>query len=232
MPDAYGGPHLDGGPHDHHGPHDHDGLHGHGAGDVLMRNARAYDLMLWVWGRRGRRWRTGLLDAVGLAAGERALDVAAGTGELALEMARRVGAGGAVVGVDGAPEMISRAVDKAARRGTPVTFRQALAQRLPFGDASFDVVTCTLAMHHVARGERGEAVAEMRRVLAPGGRLLIADLESPVGRGGWLARHRFAHHLAERPLDEAQELVGAAGFDQIRRAGTRTRWIGQLTAVR
>jgi len=74
--------------------------------------------------------------------------------------------------------MVARAGAKARRSGLDIDFHEATAQALPFADASFDVVLCTLVLHQLPHEGIHEAAAEMRRVLAPGGRLLVADIDS------------------------------------------------------
>ncbi|BDG01541.1 methyltransferase domain-containing protein [Anaeromyxobacter oryzae] len=121
------------------------------------------------------------LDVAGVAAGERVLDVCCGTGTLALAAKRRVGAAGSVNGVDASAEMIARARAKSARTGLPVTFDAGAAQALSFLDATFDVVTCTLALHHLPEAARGRALEEMARVVKPGGRIVIVEFGAARG---------------------------------------------------
>ena len=100
-------------------------------------------------------------------------------------------------------------------------------------DGTFDVVTCTLAMHHVAPAERAEAVAEMARVLRPGGRLLIADAESGQSlRQGGLTGLLFRHAASERPLDQASDLMRNAGLTDLARSATTIRAIGRVIAIK
>lgn len=215
-------------PHTHSGrrsAHDHDG-------DGLIRWAGFYGLGMRLWGRGGRRWRSDLADRLGLRPGDRVLDVASGTGELAFALAGRVMPDGSVDGVDAAAEMVDHATARGRRLRLPVTFQVARAQQLPFDDDRFTAVTCTLAMHHIAANQRLLAVGEIRRVLQPGGRLLIADVQMPPGRlASVVTRHVFGHALAERPLDEAAVLLENAGFHALTRGSTTASWLGLISGT-
>ena len=109
-----------------------------------------------------------------------ALDVATGTGRFALRWARL---GAEVVAVDQSPEMLAMAQQKAQAEGLAVTFvQQPLETSLPFPAGRFDLVSCGLALCHVA--DLAGSVCEMGRVLRPGGYLLITDFHpDAVGRG-------------------------------------------------
>lgn len=110
-----------------------------------------------------------LLDAAGVAAGERVLDLASGAGEPALSAARRVGPSGLVVGSDLVPGMMAGAVRRAgeASEGQRPVFTAADMTALPFADGRFDRVTCRFGIMFVP--DIAAALAEVRRVLRPGG---------------------------------------------------------------
>ena len=124
-------------------------------------------------------WRTQLATAqqelmrhAALVPGERVLDVACGTGLAAVEAAEAVGAAGSVVGIDLSGRMIDAARQRAAACGVAnATFERMDAESLDLPDASFDVVLCALGLMYVPDPKR--ALAEMRRVLRPGGRLVV-----------------------------------------------------------
>jgi demethylmenaquinone methyltransferase/2-methoxy-6-polyprenyl-1,4-benzoquinol methylase len=129
-------------------------------------------------------WRRASVRLVGVRPSDRVLDAACGTGDLALAFAR---AGPAcVVGVDFAQPMLDLAHVKARRFASAdaVTpeFRHADVTALPFNDASFDVVSIAFGLRNVDRPEA--ALAEFRRVLAPGGRVVILEFSEPKPR--WL----------------------------------------------
>ncbi len=125
------------------------------------------------------RWRQRSADRTELAPGDSALDVCCGTGDLALELARRVGRSGSVVGCDFSEPMLDLARRKAERRGIPgVRFEYADALQLPYEDGSFDAVTVGFGVRNLADLDRG--LAEMTRVLRPGGRLAILEITQPA----------------------------------------------------
>ncbi|HEX6497669.1 MAG TPA: methyltransferase domain-containing protein [Micromonosporaceae bacterium] len=196
--------------HEHkiHDRHRHDG----DRGDALTHGARRYEFGAAV-GFLGRRRRVydGLVALSGARPGDRVLDVGCGTGYLTRRVARAVAPDGYVVGVDPSSSVIGYAADHAPDNGA---FEIARAQALPYADASFDVVVSSLAMHHVPSEDRAAALREMRRVLRPGGRLLIVDYrEQPrhlvvANLIGALSRHAAQHS----PADDLTELVADAGF--------------------
>lgn len=183
---------------------------------ATIRWAFRYDLLVWTltFGREGAM-REATLERARVSTGERVLDVGCGTGTLAIAAKRRVGPQGAVRGVDAAAEMVARAKRKAVREGIDVVFDIAPAQVLPFPDGAFDVVLCTLVMHHLPEDGRRQALAEMRRVLRPEGRLLVDIAE---GRGVWAALNPvlLLHgHDARHVLPESEEALRKTGFSDV-----------------
>ena len=119
----------------------------------------------------GRPAAEGLLAIANPRPGERMLDVACGTGIVARLGADAVGPGGSVTGVDIAPDMIDVARAAPAPAAPAIDWRVGDATSLPLPDGGFDLVTCQMGLMFVP--DRAAAVAEMRRVLAPGGRLAL-----------------------------------------------------------
>jgi ubiquinone/menaquinone biosynthesis C-methylase UbiE len=162
----------------------------------VLHSAGAYDVLAWLFmlGREGA-FRDRLLDLVRLEPGEAVLDVGCGTGTLAIAAKRRVGRAGLVTGVDASPEMISRARKKAGRAKADVTFLEGVVETLPLPDARFDAVLSTLMLHHLPRNARRDFAREVRRVLKPGGRVLVVDFgRTPRGEKSLLGHfHRHGH---------------------------------------
>lgn len=123
----------------------------------------------------GHLYRRQVLGRAGIRSGSRVLDVACGTGVLAEAATRLAGPAGRVVGLDPSRGMLARARRREIRHLT-----QGIAEALPFADGSFDLVTMGYALRHVADLET--TFAEYRRVLAPGGRLLILEITRPRTR--------------------------------------------------
>jgi demethylmenaquinone methyltransferase/2-methoxy-6-polyprenyl-1,4-benzoquinol methylase len=145
----------------------------HGVFDSV---AGKYDLMNDLMsGGLHRLWKRFALLQTGLRPGGRALDVASGTGDLGAGLARQVGPAGLAVLTDINREMLARGRDRLLDAGLcgNVAFVIANAERLPFPDRSFDCVTIGFGLRNVT--DKPAALASMRRVLRPGGRLLVLE---------------------------------------------------------
>ena len=205
---------------------------------VFESVAPRYDLMNDLMsGGLHRVWKRFALLRTGLRAGGRALDLAGGTGDLARGLARQVGAAGAVTLTDINPAMLARGRDKLinAGLGGAVRFCVADAERLPFPAAAFDCVTIGFGLRNVT--DKARALAEMRRVLAPGGRALVLEFSrphEPLRRpydlysfavlprlGRWVARDEASYrYLAEsirrHPDQETlKAMMQTAGFEHV-----------------
>jgi ubiquinone/menaquinone biosynthesis C-methylase UbiE len=181
-------------------------------------------------------WAQLVVDLAQPQRGDRVLDVACGTGIIARTVAGRVGPTGAVVGVDLNPGMlkVARTVWSSGSHSAPVEWQEASADKLPFSNASSEVVYCQLGLQFFA--DRPAALREMHRVLAPGGRLavmvwrgidqspgfaVLADaLERHVGQAA-AAIMRAPFGLSD--ADQLDQLVRNAGFQDVaiqQRVGT------------
>lgn len=204
---------------------------------MFDRIAGVYDLMnTAMTAGLHHRWRGRAADRAELAPGGRVLDVCCGTGDLALELARRAGPEGEVVGCDFSEPMLELARAKALDRGLDARFEWADALELPYEDSSFDAVTVGFGVRNLSDLDRG--LAEMVRVLRSGGRLAILEITQPrrpplstffslwfdriVPRLGAVAGDRDAYtYLPESvkrfpPPDGLAARMDAAGFERIR----------------
>jgi demethylmenaquinone methyltransferase / 2-methoxy-6-polyprenyl-1,4-benzoquinol methylase len=168
-------------------------------GDLFARIAPRYDLIndLQSFGLH-RHWKRRVVGLAGPHPGCTALDVCCGTGDLALGLARR---GAQVTGVDFSERMLEAAERRCARTVSPaaspaIHYLRADAQRLPFFDNRFDIVTVGYGLRNLASWEAG--LREMKRVAKAGGRLLILDFGKP-GNALW-RRLYFAHLRLVVPL--------------------------------
>jgi demethylmenaquinone methyltransferase / 2-methoxy-6-polyprenyl-1,4-benzoquinol methylase len=178
---------------------------------------------------RDRAWRRRAADAAALLAGGAVVDIASGTGRLTVALRHRVGSGGRVVGLDFSERML--AVARAAQPS--IEWVQGDATRLPFEASSFDAATMAFGLRNLADPERG--LAEMKRVVRPGGRLVVLEFLRPprglVGRayglylrhglprlGGWVAGDRDAYRYLSTTVDsyltgdELLELAARSGW--------------------
>jgi demethylmenaquinone methyltransferase/2-methoxy-6-polyprenyl-1,4-benzoquinol methylase len=150
---------------------------------MFDRIAGVYDLMNGVMtAGLHHQWRRRAADLAEVGPGAKALDVATGTGDLALELAGRVAPGGTVVGIDFSDRMLELARSKAAEGSVSadveVRFEQANALALPYADDEFDAATVAFGARNFADLRQG--VSEMTRVVKPGGQVVILEITTPT----------------------------------------------------
>lgn len=142
--------------------------------DVFDSVANKYDIMNDVMSAGLHRiWKAYTITQSGVREGSRVLDIAGGTGDLSLAFAKRVGRSGQVWLTDINNAMLSRGRDRLADKGYIVPTAQCDAEKLPFPDNWFDCVTVAFGLRNMTH--KDAALAEMRRVLKPGGRLLVLE---------------------------------------------------------
>jgi ubiquinone/menaquinone biosynthesis C-methylase UbiE len=158
-------------------------------------------------GRRRRVYRR-MVSLAQVQPGNAVLDVGCSSGYLSRKLGAAVGPAGHVTGADPSEAAIAYARRRAAGN---MTFVVSAAQDLRLPDSSFDIVTCTLAMHHIPARQREAALREMYRVTRPGGRLLVADFDPsrrplPLHPGGSRMRR------ASATVGPLEQLATAAGY--------------------
>ena len=184
---------------------------------LILDTGWRYDLMEWfldtfLFRDKLRELRQRTADLAGIQPGEKVLDVGCGTGTLAMEIERRVGATGQVFGIDPGGQQIARARRKAARRHLSIEFQVGVIEHLDFPDQTFDVVLSTIMMHHLSDSLKRQGLAEIARVLKPGGRLVIADFKRPEER----AAHVVLFGAGGSRIQDLVALVKDAGFSQVK----------------
>ncbi len=197
-------------------------------GRTIRSWASFYDAVAWLasFGRLSDMRRE-TLSVVDLQSGESVLDVGCGTGSLTRLAAGKVAPSGRVAGIDASPEMIATARRKAAKHAPAIDFRVAPIEQLPFGAGEFDVVLCSLMLHHLPDDVKALGLSEVLRVLKSGGRLVAVDLEGTSELVGHLIGHRMPGDYPQR----LQAMVLAAGFVGVERIETKYRQLVFLRAT-
>lgn len=197
-------------------------------GGHVLHWARWYDLSTRLM-PFARPVREKLVELAAPAPGEQVLDVGCGTGTVAIELASRVGAG-KVRGIDASPEMIEVATAKATKAGADLELQVAVIEALPLADGSLDLVTSSLMLHHLPGDLKRKGLAEVRRVLRPGGRFVAVDFaatsHSPLGH----LLSILGHPRGESTVSALTPLLKEAGFSDVEAIPTGHRNFAFLRA--
>lgn len=159
------------------------------------------------------RWRKQLVEWSGAKSGDRVLDCATGTGDLAIVFKKTVGAQGQVTGTDFCAEMLEKAPPKAVAKGLDIKFQLADAMNLPFTDGQFDIASIAYGIRNVSDPQK--AVFEMARAVKSGGVVMVLETgDAPENGlkkayefyfrqiipriGGWVTGQRYAYEYLNR----------------------------------
>ena len=181
-----------------------------------IRWAGRYDLVVKLLALgKDRSMRQKTIDMAQIKPGDQVLDVGCGTGDLTLAAKAAAGPTGRVSGIDAASEMIEVARRKAAKAHVEIDFKVDLIERLSFPDNTLDVVLSSLMMHHLPDDLKRAGLAEIYRVLKPGGRLLVVDFKRPTSSLGQMLMPVLMHRSMPSGAQDLPALMAAAGFVQI-----------------
>jgi demethylmenaquinone methyltransferase/2-methoxy-6-polyprenyl-1,4-benzoquinol methylase/phosphoethanolamine N-methyltransferase len=201
----------------------------HTAGSTIHWAAE-YDFFMNLLGMGTNRANSRMVvELAGIKAGERVLDVGCGTGRLTLTARAFAGPGGAVYGIDAAPEMIEVARRNSERSSLDAVFEVGLIEDLPFPDASFDAVINRLVIHHLPDDLKRKGFTEILRVLKPGGRLLIADFTPPRNPVlNHITSALVGGHMMQSDISALPAMLAGAGFVEVTAGPTRSSFLGYV----
>jgi len=198
-----------------------------------IRWAQHYDLVvrLLTWGKE-KALRDQTIHQAAIPKGATVLDVGCGTGTLTLLAKNEAGNQGRVYGIDAAPEMIDVARQKAMQQKRDVDFQIGVIEALPFPDAMFDVVLSSLMFHHLPPDLKRRGLAEIYRVLKPGGRLLVVDVKRPITFTQRITMMTLVHHGLTSDVHELVPLMEKIGYAGTQIGSLRLSLIGFIQGQR
>ena len=171
------------------------------------------------------------VELAGVKAGDTVLEVGCATGTLTLAAKQAAGPTGKVFGIDIIPGMIEASQRKAAQANVDITFKLGSIDNIPFPDNHFDEVMCSFMIFHMSDETRRKGIAEIQRVLKPGGRLLVLDLALPPQPfQRWIAR-KLLGFSAEDDLRDLIPLMEASGFSDTEYGRAKFRILGLSVIV-
>ena len=165
-----------------------------------------------------------IVEMANIKPGDKVLDVGCGTGDLTLTAKNYVGASGWAYGIDASPEGIDLARKKATRSSIEAVFEVGLIEKMPYPDATFDVVISRLVIHHLPDDLKRLGFAEIFRVLKPGRRVFLADFRPPTNPilahiASALIGHRM---MMQSNVESVLPMVSEVGFVDVASGPTRS----------
>jgi ubiquinone/menaquinone biosynthesis C-methylase UbiE len=166
------------------------------------------------------------VELAGVKAGDTVLEVGCATGTLTLATKQAAGSSGKVYGIDIIPGMIEASQRKAAQANVEITFKLGSIDSIPFPDNHFEEVMCSFMIFHMSDETRRKGIAEIQRVLKPGGRLLALDLALPPQPfQRWIAR-KLLGFSADDDLRNLIPVMEASGFSDMEYGPAKFRIMG------
>ncbi len=180
-----------------------------------------------------REIRGELIESTRVGPQDRVLDLGCGTGTLAV-MLKETQPQAAVVGLDGDPRALAIARRKAEKAGVDIRLDEALCSALPYEDGSFDRVVSSFVFHHLGAQVKRQALAEVHRVLRPGGLFVLQDFGPQVSRMERAVGRVFrgAPEIQENLQGALPRLMGEAGFSEVEEIGQRSIRIARIWTYR
>ncbi len=196
---------------------------------ATLHKASQYDIhtSLMGLGVNGSNSRM-VVEMAKIKPGDKVLDIGCGTGNLTLTAKKYAGTSGSVYGIDASPEMIEEARKKAKRSGLEAVFQIGLIEKIPYPDATFDIVINRLVIHHLPDDLKRRGFAEMLRVLKPGGRLFLVDFNPPANP---MLKHVVTALVGHRMMQASSDvenippLLGEVGFVEVASGPTRSPFL-------
>ena len=199
----------------------------HTQGMPLDMFAPVYDRYCPIIGL-GRAFRQATIRHAGLKEGEGVLDIGCGTGVLTRLAALTVGPQGEVIGIDPAARMIAEAKKNALAQGSRAQFRLAVAENLPVEGNRVDCVLSSAMLHHLPPDLKVKVLSEAYRVLKPGGRFVLVDVDRPANPLWWVLLWplKFWPFTKDQIEGKLGDLISRGGFSNVRKVGAWGGFLG------
>jgi ubiquinone/menaquinone biosynthesis C-methylase UbiE len=193
--------------------------------------ASQYDLFTRLMGLGVDRPNSRMIvEMANIKPGDKILDVGCGTGNLTLTAKKYAGSSGSANGIDASPEMIEVARENAKRSGIEALFELGLIEKMPYPEASFDVVISRLVIHHLPDDLKRQGFAEIFRVLNPGGRIFLADFTPPSNPVlAHITTAVVGHGMMQTSVRGLPPMLTEAGFVDLDSGPTRSAFLAYVS---